>query len=478
MACTTVLVGKKANIAGSTIIARNCDAEVCNVPVKFVVVPAKSEKQTFHSYVTGLDIPLPENALRYQMAPFVDYKIHGQFGECGINSKNVAMSATESLYGNPQVLGLDPLVSNGIGEDALLSIVLPFIHSARDGVQYLGKLIEKYGSHEGNGIAFSDKDEVWYMEIPTGHYWVAEKLDDDKAAVIANQVSLQDIDFDDSSRFMWAPGIREFVEENHLNPDPNEFNFRHIFGHIFGTSNSRDRCYNTPRVWFGQRYLGHLAFSPTSNDLDFSFKPDRKLKREDVGYILSSHYNETIYDPLADNTPKDDRTKFRPISIARCAESHILEIRNNVPAGMAGIAWLNFAPTAFNPYVPFYANANGTAPEYENTTDAYDSNEAYWLSRTVAALIQPSYNEMKSLLNGLDGFLPTADQLTNHLVHQTDLEAEKLSGQKLIQYLTKANAANAQKVLDLTHKTVGNLVKHELTLSRLSFSINTDRLQN
>ena len=268
--------------------------------------------------------------------------------------------------------------------------------------------------------------------------------------------------------------IEEFVEENNLNPDPDEFNFRHIFG----TSNSRDRCYNTPRVWFGQRYLGHIAFSPTSNDLDFSFKPNRKLKREDVGYVLSSHYNETIYDPLADNTPKDDRTKFRPISMARCAESHILEIRNNVPAGIAGIAWLNFAPTAFNPYVPFYANANGTAPEYENTTDAYDPNEAYWLSRTVAALIQPSYNEMKSLLSGLDGFLPTADQLTNHLIHQTDLEAEKLSGQKLIQYLTKANAANAQKVLDLTHKTVGNLVKRELTLSRLSFSINTDRLQS
>ena len=63
-------------------------------------------------------------------------------------------------------------------------------------------------------------------------------------------------------------------------------------------------------------------------------------------------------------------------------------------------------------------------PNMRDTTDAYDSNEAYWLSRTVAALIQPSYNEMKSLLNGLDGFLPTADQLTNHLVHQTDLEAE------------------------------------------------------
>lgn len=42
---------------------------------------------------------------------------------------------------------------------------------------------------------------------------------------------------------------------------------------------------------------------------------------------------------------------------------------------------------------------------------------------------------------------------------------------KLTQYLTKANAANAQKVLDLTHKTVGDLVKRELTLSRLSFQL-------
>ena len=47
MACTTVLVGKKANIAGSTIIARDCDAEVCNVPVKFVVVPANQKSKLF-----------------------------------------------------------------------------------------------------------------------------------------------------------------------------------------------------------------------------------------------------------------------------------------------------------------------------------------------------------------------------------------------------------------------------------------------
>lgn len=471
MACTTVIVGKKASINGATMIARNCDAERCNVATKFVTVPAKNEEQTFHSYVTGLDIPLPSNALRYQMAPFVDYKKHGQFGECGINSANVAMSATESLYGNSQVLALDPLVENGIGEDALLSIVLPFIHSAREGVEYLGNLIAIYGSHEGNGIIFSDKNEVWYMEIPTGHYWAATRLPDDQAAVIANQVAEEDIKFDDTDNYLWAAGLREFIDDHNLNPDIGHYNFRHIFG----TNDARDHCYNTPRVWFGQNYLGHNATSPTSDNLDFTFKPNRKLKREDVGYVLSSHYNETEFDSLSATNEKD-RTKFRPISMARCAESHILEIRNNVPDAYSAITWFNFAPTAFNPYVPFYANANGTCNTY-NTSDDYDINQAYWLSRTIASLIEPNYEKIKSMLIGLNGYLPQADQLANSLVHQTDQTAKTLQDNQLTRFLTISNNQTAHKMQDLAMKTVGELVKANLEHSRLTFSINTDYTQ-
>lgn len=472
MACTTVIVGKKASINASTMIARNCDAEKCNIPVKFVTVPAKNEEQTFHSYVTGLDISLPSSAMRYQMAPFVNYKKHGQFGECGINSANVAMSATESIYGNPQVLALDPLVKNGIGEDALLSIVLPFIHSAREGVEYLGDLIAIYGSHEGNGVIFSDKNEVWYMEIPTGHYWAATRLPDDKAAVIANQVSQEEINFEDSDNYLWAPGLRDFINENSLNPDAEGYNFRHIFG----TNNARDHCYNTPRVWYGQNYLGHNSDDPTNDNLDFTFKPDRKLKHEDVAYILSSHYNETIFDPLS-NYDTMEKNRFRPISLARCAESHILEIRNNVPDDYSAICWFNFAPTAFNSYVPFYANANGTCDSYNNTDELYNMKQAYWLSRTIASLIQPSYSQMKTLLTGLNGYLPTADQLANDLVHQTDQTANTLHDNQLTHFLTAANNKNAHKMQDLAMKTVGILVQNELEHSRLSFSINTDYTQ-
>lgn len=473
MGCTTVIVGKGATINGSTMIARTCDAETVDVPVKFIVNPPCEDAQVFHSYVTGLDIPLPKNAMRYQLAPFVEYKKHGQYGECGINSANVAMSATESIYGNPDVLALDPLVKTGLGEDALLSVVLPFIHSAREGVQYLGKLIARYGSNEGNGVIFSDKNEVWYMEIVTGHHWVASKLADDHVAIMANQVSQEQIDFEDPENFMWSAGLQEFVEEHSLNPDFEGFNFRHIFG----TSTAIDRVYNTPRVWFGQNYLGHYSCNPESNDLPYSFKPARKIKHEDLGYILSSHYNETKYDPLSPTSSLADRTKFRPIALARCAEGHILEIRNNVPDHLAGITWFNFAPTAFNPFVPFYANANDTATSYHKTSLHFNPNQAYWAAREIAALIGPNYHEMKSMLIDTTGFLPLADQLSQEFIAKTDEAAKDLVDLAAREYLTQANEQNAQAYMTLVHQTIGKFIDKNMELSKLHYSVNTDNMQ-
>ncbi len=86
------------------------------------------------------------------------------WGEAGINSENVAMSATETEFTNTTMLGLDPLEPDGIGEEAMLTVVLPYIHNAREGVQRLGELLTKYGTCESNGIAFSDADEVWYLK--------------------------------------------------------------------------------------------------------------------------------------------------------------------------------------------------------------------------------------------------------------------------------------------------------------------------
>lgn len=465
--CTTVIVGKRATIDGSTIIARNCDADTTIEPVKFIMVAANDNQSgLYKSNVTGFEEPYPKVALRYQMAPFVDSETLGIFGEAGINSANVAMSSTESIYGNERVLALDPLCEAGIGEDSLLNMVLPYIHSAREGVEYLGSIVAKHGSHEGNGIIFSDKDEVWYMEIPTGHHWVASRLPEDHVAVIANQVSQQEIDFSDTENFMWSEGIQEFVETNFLNPDRDVFNFRHIFG----TSTALDRRYNTPRVWFGQNYLGLPSDNPSSNNLPFSFTADRKIGVEEVGYVLSSHYNETIYNPLG-NGPVMDRERFRPISMARTAESHILQIRNHVPSEIAALFWINSAPTAFNPYVPFYANANDTAPNYNDTTLEYNINQAYWLYRTLAVLTEAHDDVLQTTDNT---YLKTAKETANRLVNTIDDEVIKGNIKDITEFLTQKNYIIAEELTTLAFKVIGQLVIGGLDLSKLTFHVNTD----
>ena len=74
----------------------------------------------------------------------------GIWAACGVNEANVAMTATETIANNPRVLGADPLVeylpaedgreeqAGGIGEEDIVCLVLPYIHSAREGVERLG----------------------------------------------------------------------------------------------------------------------------------------------------------------------------------------------------------------------------------------------------------------------------------------------------------------------------------------------------
>ncbi len=46
----------------------------------------------------------------------------------------MAMSETETITTNSRVLGADPLVESGIGEEDMLTLVLPYVRFARRGL--------------------------------------------------------------------------------------------------------------------------------------------------------------------------------------------------------------------------------------------------------------------------------------------------------------------------------------------------------
>jgi dipeptidase len=462
-ACTSILIGKKASLTGSTLIARNDDTFLPISPQRFYMHPAvKNEPgRILKSYLNDFKAELPSNGYRYNAVPNVNYKVEGYYEESGINEKNVAMSCTESTYGNERTLAYDPLnEASGLDEDCMQNMVLPFVDSARDAVAYLGKLIQEFGSAAGNSVLFSDVDEVWYMEIVTGHHWLAQRIPDDCYAVAANQVAIQWVDFDDDANFMYSEGIEAFVAKHHLNPDFIGFNFRHIFG----TDTQKDRHYNTPRVWYAHHLFdAQFPEMPESSELPFIVKPKRKLGIEDIEKLLGSHYNETRFDPLGQGS-EHDKLLYRPIGLNRTQNSHILQVRQNEPALM----WLNLGMPAFSPYVPFYCDANDTAPSYEQTPMTWDMKSAYWLFRTLSMLVEAHHAEF--IQQDID-YLKEVKRRSHAMIAEIDAKAAALTGQALTAFLTQQNYLIVDTIFAMTQDLIGKLVINGLELSKLTFNM-------
>ena len=415
MGCTTILVGKKATYDGSTMIARNDDSGAGHFTAKkFAVVSPEQQPKTYHSVLSHVTIELPENPMRYTAMPnAVEGK--GIWAASGVNEAHVAMTATETITSNPRVLGADPLVvyqpaadgkeeiTGGIGEEDLVCLVLPYIRSAREGVLRLGSLLEQYGTYEMNGIAFQDKDEIWWLETIGGHHWMARRVPDEVYVVMPNQLGIDSFDLEDAygeqKNFLCSADLKEFIETYHLNLSMDgSLNPRDVFG----SHDDADHVYNTPRAWFMERYLnpntyrwdGALAdFTPVSDDLPWCMVPEKKITVEDVKYVLSGHYQGTLYDPYGSYGDKSMRGAYRSIGINRNDFMALIQIRPDMEADCRPVEWIAYGSNAFNALVPFYADVEQT-PEYlNNTTGRVSTENFYWSSRLIAAMADASYNK-------------------------------------------------------------------------------------
>ncbi len=464
--CTSILIGKAASADGSVMIGRNEDSR-SSWPKHMVVRPAAHRTNAVYtSNDTGIQIPLPDDSLQYTATPEWTDK-YGVFEEDGINSAGVAMSATESTYANARVQGFDPFVDNAILEECMVTVVLPYIQTARAGVQRLGELIETYGTGESNGVLFADHDEAWYMEIVSGHHWLAQRIPDDAYAVAANQLSIEVVDFE-SDGFMTDATLKQFATDNHLWQPGTPFNSRRIFG----TDDPSDRMYNTPRVWDGHQLLSPkqaMTETPTSSDLPFIMHPDRPLQLEDATNFLSRHFQDTPYDPAARLPDATDAHKFRPISVAQTQESHVLQLRQDLPAEIANIHWLAMGVPSQSQFVPFFAGTSTTPDSYQKGGMPASLDAAYWQYKLAGVLMDAHYHE----------YLPhvTNTQTTVHAQHvaliaATDKTAMTLSHPKELAELATTATFTVVKQADTAWETLRMLMLDQSTSkSVLTFKV-------
>lgn len=415
MACTTILVGKKASYDGSTMIARNDDSPSGRfTPKKYVVVHPDEQPRKYISVLSHVEIDLPDNPMRYTAVPNA-LEGDGIWAASGVNEANVAMTATETITSNPRVLGADPLVvyqpasdgqeevKGGIGEEDIVCLVLPYIRSAREGVKRLGSLLEQYGTYEMNGIAFQDADEIWWLETIGGHHWIARKVPDDVYVIMPNQLGIDQFNLEDAfseqKEYMCSADLKDFIEKYHLNlAMDGVLNPRDAFG----SHDDSDHVYNTPRAWYMGRCLnprtwrwdGPAAdFTPYSDNIPWCMVPEKKVTVEDVKYVLSSHFQGTPYDPYAGYGESNMRGAYRSIGINRNDFMSLIQINDNRPDDIKAIQWLAFASNAFNVMVPFYADIETTPDYLSNTTGEVSTDNFYWSSRMLAAMADASYKK-------------------------------------------------------------------------------------
>ncbi len=447
MACTTLLVGKKASYDGSTIISRSEDSPsgIFNAK-RFIVVKPEDQPRTYEAVLSGCKFDLPDNPMRYTALPNSD-KSEGDWAASGVNEKNVSMSATETITTNALVQGADPLLQaptkdekfGGLGEEDFVTVVLPYINSAREGVERLGKLLEEHGTYESNGIAFQDVNEIWWLETIGGHHWMARRVPDDSYVVMPNQLGIDYFDFVDAygeqNEFMCSEDLKEWSEKHHLFLDQEYDDFdefddfedfedfeefveedeeddfeEHLIINprlAYGSHDNSDHSYNTPRAWYMLRFFNprdmvwegpEADYTPQSDDLPWAMVPERKITIQDMKTILSSNYEGTSYGCYTRHGDPNYKAMYRPIGINRDNVTHFTQIRPYVPEDICAIQWLSFGSNAFNAVVPFFANVNTTPDYVANDATKPTTDNFYWANRMIAALCDRNYNKTSAFV--------------------------------------------------------------------------------
>ena len=308
--CTTIIVGGDLTGDGSRIYARSEDFDAMRCKNWLVFPETENGPEEFVADDSAFRCPLPKKRFGYTALP--DYQYHHEWGSAGFNTAGVGESSTETIFSSPEALKNDPYVADGLAENCTYNTVLPYVSTAREGVERLGAMIEKYGSAEGFGIGFIDNKETWYLENACGHHWLACRIPNDKYFVTGNQSRFRDYDPNDKENFLADSRLLSYAEENGL-WDPSE---KFDFHKAYSKDDIADHTYNYTRVWGLQGlFTPSMKQNVDINNFPVYAVPDSgHIGIAELRKAFRFHYDGTDHDPYLHNNGKEP---WRPVSIFR-----------------------------------------------------------------------------------------------------------------------------------------------------------------
>ena len=389
--CTTIIVGQEQTADGSMIVARSEDWDAMEAKNYEIFEDTDNGPREFVAKDSPFRCELPEKALGYSaLSP---YNLHGHWGSAGFNTAGVGMSATESIFSNDEVLKHDPLVENGVAENSVFNITLPYIRTAREGVERLGMLIEKYGIAEGFGIGFVDSKEIWYLETACGHRWLACRMPKDQYFVTGNQSRFRTYDPNDKENYLASADLIEFAEKHGLyNPAQGTFDFHEAYARDI----KLDTTYNYPRVWGLQQFFSpEIKNDVTKNTFPVFAKAAHKVTLTELRTAFRFHYDNTEHDPYLNSNPKEP---YRPVSIFRTTQTHLLQVRPELPQAIGCVNYVAMGMADLGVFLPLYQGITSYPEAYTKGNGESSDDSAYWKFRKIMVLGMTNYNKYAPII--------------------------------------------------------------------------------
>ena len=377
-ACSSFIIGKKLTTDGSVLYGRTEDYPFLPQPgahnKNYIVTPAKDYPagSELKDRSTGFTYPHLAHEFKYTSVPDASRDTdEGVYGAHGQNEYGVTMTATTSATPHDKILAIDPLVKNGLAEAALVDLVLPRVKSAREGIELVAKVLDEKGSAEGNIIVIADKNELWYMEILSGHQYAAIKYPDDKYSIYPNTF------------FMGNP--YELGKGNY------------IVSKDLETVARKANHYRESKIGYFDHHF-ELLQSPSNPNQKYSLADAIAIQRNRFETLKEGFIPDDQYDKRgADGRPEvkaaydGDTYKFAPGN-ENVIDAHIYQIKPDLPASMASILWLSNAPSRNTPYIPFYGTVTDTHPSFKPQDFTYNPNSFYWVAWHIDQMVMQNQN--------------------------------------------------------------------------------------
>jgi dipeptidase len=510
--CYMMAAGKAATLDGSVMVARSCDA-FGDYAQQILAVPRRKhgsgEKLRFPKS-DGVEIAqVPETYAYLGVMSVVEGEdIHTAQG--GINEFQVCAGASTGGVVSKKAEAVCPKMPTSIG-DYRMTLVLERCKTAREGIELIGELTERYGARTDNYIV-GDPNEVWLYEEFRGRLWAAARVSDDCYVVEANTCRIGEVDLSDPRNFMGAKNLQTFAAERGLHERGSKEPFNVM--KTYSAQNEKVKQgiavpeYDRRRIWRGISLLSpttKLNPEDPAESYPLFVKPDKKLAPRDFLAIFNDHYQGTKFDPYGSDvkeyTPAvargradwwDDPTRKksveyqfqlnrslqyqmapiwgteRIIGTPAAVTTWCAQLRSNMPVG--GLLWAGLAEGRTSAHVPFYSAITKTPEAYTigsqqfdpMPTEAfsgsvYDEESAYWTFRHISNLVNLFYTATKEEV--IPVWRKWEEELyrLQPLIERTALNLFERDPNTALEFLTSYSNMKATEALEIARSMIRKL---------------------